>query len=87
MCISSTAVTIYALPNVDAGMDTSICLGNSVLLIGSGANSYVWDNGVQNNIAFQPIIDKIYTVIGTDQNGCQNTDSVTVCPKPKYYPE
>ena len=78
VCTSSTAVTIYALPNVDAGMDTSICLGNSVLLNGTGANSYVWDNGVQNNIAFQPTIDNLYTVIGTDQNGCQNTDSVTV---------
>ena len=78
VCTSSTNVLINPLPNVYAGLDTSVCLGNAVILSGSGASSYSWDNGIQNNTPFQPSDNNIYTVIGTDVNGCENTDDVTV---------
>ena len=78
VCTSSTTVTVYPLPMVDAGLDTAVCLGNSLALAGNGANSYAWNNGIQNNVLFQPNFDAMYTVIGTDLNGCQNTDSISV---------
>ncbi len=73
----TTNVTI-ALPVVDAGPNQSACGGTSVTLSGSGASTYTWDNGVSNGVAFTPAATTTYTVTGTDANGCQNTDQVTV---------
>lgn len=73
-----TTTVIIALPIVDAGPNQSACGGSSVTLSGSGAVSYTWDNGVTNGVAFTPPSTTTYTVTGTDGNGCQNTDQVTV---------
>jgi len=64
--------------NVSAGADQSICDGSQVTLIGSGATSYTWDNGVTNNTPFTPTASATYTVTGTDANGCTATDQVVV---------
>jgi len=71
-------VTVYSLPTVSAGTNQSICAGSSITLNGSGATSYSWDNGVTNGVSFSPATTNTYTVTGTDGNGCQNTDAVTV---------
>ena len=75
-------VTVNPLPLVDAGVDQTICIGSSVTLSGSGAISYVWDNGVTDGVAFNPTATTTYTVIGTDANGCQNTDQLTITVNP-----
>ncbi len=76
-------VTVYPLPNVNAGMDVEVCEGTQVILSGTGANGYVWDNGVINGIPFiQGVGSVTYTVTGTDLNGCQNTDQVNVLVNP-----
>ncbi|MBL1279365.1 MAG: gliding motility-associated C-terminal domain-containing protein [Fluviicola sp.] len=72
-------ITVNPLPVVNAGLDQAICVGASVTLSGSGATSYVWDNGVVDGVAFTPGVGSVtYTVIGTDVNGCVNTDQVVV---------
>ena len=69
---------------VDAGNDQTVCLGcadipdDSATLIATGAQSYSWDNGVTNGVAFLPSTTSLYTVTGTDANGCTATDTVTV---------
>lgn len=78
VCTSSTLVTILPLPVVSAGPDVSICNGNSVILSGSGALTYQWNNGIQNGISFIPVQNQSYTVTGTDQNNCIGSDQVTV---------
>ena len=80
-CVNTdqVAVTVNALPTVDAGVDQSVCIGSSVTLSGSGATSYVWDNGVVDGVSFTPTVGTTnYTVTGTDGNGCVNTDQVAV---------
>jgi len=79
-CINtdSIKVTVNDLPNVDAGNDTSICDGESLALTASGALTYNWDNNITNATAFTPISTTLYTVTGTDNNGCNNTDQVTI---------
>jgi gliding motility-associated-like protein len=80
-CIGSPesfSITVNPLPIVDAGLDVSICSGADVTLVGSGALSYVWDNGITDGVVFNPNSTLTYTVIGTDANGCENTDQVTV---------
>jgi gliding motility-associated-like protein len=71
-------VTVNALPPVNAGTDQTVCLGTSVTLNGSGANTYSWNNGITNGVAFTPSVNTTYTVTGTDLNGCENTDQVLV---------
>ena len=75
-------VTVNPLPVVNAGPDQTICVGAAVTLSGSGAVSYTWNNGVTNGVAFNPTTTTTYTVTGTDANGCQNTDQVTVTVNP-----
>lgn len=76
-------VTVFALPNVTAGPDIEICDGGSVTLNANGAINYAWDNGITNNIAFTPSVGTVtYTVIGTDVNGCVNTDEVDITVNP-----
>ena len=79
-CINSDSlkVTVNDLPNVDAGNDTSICDGESISLNASGALTYNWDNNITNANTFTPISNTLYTVTGTDNNGCINTDQVTI---------
>ena len=75
-------VTVNPLPAVNAGPDQTICAGSPVVLSGSGANTYSWNNGVTNNVAFNPAATLTYTVTGTDANLCTNTDQVLVTVNP-----
>lgn len=70
-------ITIFNLPNINAGNDIGVCEGESVTLSGSGGVSYVWDNGAINGQTFTPGVGQTtYTVTGTDANGCVNSDVV-----------
>lgn len=71
-------ITINPLPNVGAGVDQTICSGTSTFVNGSGAATYVWNQGVTNGVNFTPTATQTYTVTGTDANGCTNTDQVLV---------
>ncbi len=81
-CVSTDQldVTVYELPNVSAGPDQTLCDdGSLVTLSASGAVNYIWDNGVVNGQAFVPNTGlTVYTVIGTDVNGCSNMDQVNI---------
>lgn len=84
-CISTDQadITVNPLPVVDAGLDQTICDGDAVTLAGSGANVYVWDNGITDGVAFTPGVGTItYTMTGTDINGCEGTDQVDVTVNP-----
>jgi gliding motility-associated-like protein len=76
-------VTVYDLPTVSAGIDQVFCEGEMITLSGTGAVSYVWDNNVLDGVAFNqsPGIET-YQVVGTDVNGCTNTDNVLVTINP-----
>ena len=81
-CTSTASLVVNALPNVSAGTDVSVCIGQSVTLSGNGANSYTWNNGVTNGNSFVPVGTNTFTVTGTNSNGCQNTDQVVVTVNP-----
>lgn len=72
-------VTVLALPPVDASASvTEVCLNETVVLSGQGAATYAWDGGVEDGSAFSPQQTAEYILTGTDANGCQNTDAITV---------
>lgn len=76
---SSFLVTINPLPSVNAGVDQSKCEGDNIVLGGTGAVTYSWDNGVTDGVSFLAVAGfTTYNVIGTDANGCQNSDLIDV---------
>ena len=83
-CIGSDtlSVNVNILPNVSAGNDLNICQGDTIVLSGSGATTYLWDNNVVDGIAFNPTLTQSFVVTGTDANNCENTDTVAVTVNP-----
>jgi len=77
--ISTLAVIVNSLPAVDAGQDQTICMGEQIILTGQGANTYFWNNGVQDGVAFIPNGTQSYIVTGTNTTtNCSNFDAVLV---------
>jgi hypothetical protein len=62
---------------VNAGADQTICNGDPVTLSAINSLNYSWDNGVTDNVAFNPTSTQDYTV-NADSAGCFSTDVVTV---------
>jgi gliding motility-associated-like protein len=85
-CISqdSIQVTVFPAPTADAGLDTSIALGYSTILTGSGGTSFTWtpitglDNPFNPNPVASPVTSTVYTLTITDDNGCTASDSVSI---------
>jgi gliding motility-associated-like protein len=78
------SITIYNLPIISAGADTSICLHDTMHLHATGGTTYVWSPAIglsctscTNPIA-NPLIATTYIVTGTDIRGCVNTDTVKI---------
>ncbi|MEQ8580529.1 MAG: YHYH protein [Marinoscillum sp.] len=76
---SSVSITVNALPEVQALADnTAICAGESVTLTGSGAATYLWDQGITDGEAFIPEATATYTLTGTSSEGCSSSDQITI---------
>ena len=81
-------VTVNTLNTVDAGLDVSICEGDSVQLNASGATVYLWapaDSITDINIAnpfVYPSNTTEYIVTGANGLGCTDADSVIVTVNP-----
>jgi hypothetical protein len=86
LCGASAATTLQVnyigAPNVVANTSaTQVCNGDSIVLSGAGADTYVWNNNVVNAQAFVPASTTSYIVTGT-LNGCTNADTITVTVNP-----
>lgn len=80
---SSKYIVVNALPFVFAQCsNTMVCAGTQVTFNGNGANSYAWSGGVTNNTLFTPSASAVYTVVGTDLNGCQNSGTISILVNP-----
>lgn len=80
----SVSLLIKPLPVVNAGLDSIICLGQSISLIPTGASTYVWQNntGLSCTNCTSPVISPVastnYIVTGTSAEACQNIDTILV---------
>ncbi|MBK9256237.1 MAG: gliding motility-associated C-terminal domain-containing protein [Saprospiraceae bacterium] len=71
-------VVVNELPELNIGRDTTICdLDGGLYLYAGEHNSISWSDGSSNRDMFIRSKGK-YSVIVTDQNGCQNYDEITV---------
>jgi gliding motility-associated-like protein len=76
---ATASMLVNQLPNINGGADVTVCEGEMVTLNGVNGVSYSWNNGGIDGQPFTPSLGSmIYTVTGTDVNGCVNTDNVTV---------
>jgi gliding motility-associated-like protein len=75
----SINLTILPIPTISAGVNQTVCDGNSVTLTGSGGVVYTWDNSIVNGVSFVPLVGiNEYVVSGMSANGCFDTDTVIV---------
>jgi gliding motility-associated-like protein len=85
-CIGSDSVdiTVYPNPIANAGPDTTISLGMSYEMLGSGGLTYLWTPGLTLNDSViaqpmaTPIETTLYLLTVSDINGCLDTDSVEI---------
>lgn len=77
-------VNVNPLPQINAGTDQDICLGSTIALTATGGVSYSWNPGgsTSNSILITPSSNTNFVVLGTDINGCQNRDTVSVTVNP-----
>jgi hypothetical protein len=84
-CINSSSITITVnqLPTINTTVsNTLVCNGQTVTLGANGASTYTWVPGNLSGflVNVTPSVTTIYTVTGTNSNGCNNimTQSVSV---------
>ncbi|MEI6021448.1 MAG: LamG-like jellyroll fold domain-containing protein, partial [Bacteroidota bacterium] len=81
----TVAINISTVSVVLSG-NTVICVGKSTTITASGANTYTWlPSTILNNVAvLNPSISTIYTVNGTNSQGCiaNQTINIRVNPNP-----
>jgi len=75
-----TIMTVEALPQLKLDREPRFCKNDSVELIVSGADSYIWNDGTRGN---RKVIKKEgnYSVLGISKNGCSSTLTFTA----QYY--
>jgi hypothetical protein len=77
--MKQVTVTVNALPSVSISPNnTVVCQGEQLTLNGAGAQTYTWSSGVANGVPFTPVSTAVYTVTGTDANGCKGIANITI---------
>lgn len=76
-------IIVKPLPIVVAGDDQITGLGGEVNMWATGASSYVWSPSITNCgtcsfVYTVPSQTTSYVATGTDENGCKNSDTVTI---------
>ena len=82
----SHTVIVMPEPTLTVVGETTICYGETATITVSGAQNYVWSDGMGINptIKVNPTVTTDYTVTATDANGCKakKTITITVVPTP-----
>ncbi len=73
------SVNVLAAPNVSVSGVSSMCDNSQETLTASGASTYVWNTGANTStIAITPTVTTVYSVTGTDANGCSALKQYTM---------
>jgi gliding motility-associated-like protein len=90
---AALTITVNAKPTVTVSpVITTITLGGTVTLTASGATTYAWSPATNLSAATGatvlagPLTATVYTVTGTDGNGCTNTATSAITVNPALTP-
>ncbi len=85
-CSSTIArqIQVNQLPPVSVvAFKSDVCVGGSVNMFATSANSYTWSNGTQAAaVSVTPAATTIYTVLGSDAYGCVGTATQQILVNP-----
>lgn len=77
------SVAVIPAPSANAGASISITQGESATLSASGGGTYLWNNGMTDQvITVTPTATTQYCVVVTDASGCSDSSCVTVYVEP-----
>jgi hypothetical protein len=80
--VSTLSVTVNGLPNITVTGTNTICIGNSTTLTATGATTYTWSSNAASTttstVVVNPTTTDVYTVTGTNANGCISVKTRTV---------
>jgi gliding motility-associated-like protein len=68
---------VNSLPNLSVSNDTTICVGQTISLLATGADDIVWSGNIINGIPFTPVSTETFQISGTS-NGCTTYETVVV---------
>lgn len=80
--VDSITIVVNNKPIIVKSNDRILCLGDSTSIFANGADTIIWNNGIQNNSYFLPTTTKYYAFTAVNINGCTVTDSVKVVVNP-----
>lgn len=83
--MATQVINVNALPTVSASSSApnQMCVGERQTLSATGAAAFTWVSNTSNivqsgsNISINPTSTSVYTVTGTDINGCSNVATIT----------
>jgi gliding motility-associated-like protein len=85
-CVEIDSLTIQVDSNITVTINPTtaeICKGESVNILASGGNNYLWNNGAtQANITVNPTSTTNYSVTATSTAGCSGSATMTVTVHP-----
>jgi len=89
--MAAATITVNPAPLANAGLDHTICIGDTATLAGSGGMTYLWTDGGNSfntpTILVNPITSTQYNLTVTDNLGCTASDTavVSVTPSKNIY--
>ncbi|HCL05890.1 MAG TPA: hypothetical protein DHW64_07985, partial [Chitinophagaceae bacterium] len=79
------AMTVHPLPVINITPNSTVCKGDSIRLVASGAMNYIWFDQLNNITAtgpatkvVRPVGSTTIRVIGYDQHGCSEIKSTSI---------
>lgn len=82
--IASATITVNPRPAISISGNPNVCFGGSTMLNASGGSTYSWtpSAGLSSttgaSVIASPSSNTVYTVTGTDGNGCSNSTSISM---------
>ena len=81
-CVATGSIVLTRTTGLPVSVSVSnslVCSGTPAVLTATGVTTYTWSNGATTNATtVNPLVSTMYTVTGTDSNGCPDTKTITV---------
>jgi hypothetical protein len=82
-CPYTVEITVFPAPTVVANAsETAICVGDEITMTGDGADTYTWNYGAEDGVAYDPALAAgtyAFEVTGTESvNGCTNVATIEI---------